>query len=266
MTGATSTGQAPGRYRFGHVARMEWIKLRSVRSTWWLLAVVPLAMAGVGVAVAVGYRSHRPVATTAQLVNNGLAGAVLAQVLVGALGVLVVSNEYSSGMIRATLAAIPRRGLVLAAKLAVFGVVAFAIGELGSLAAFAASQAALTGSPVPRASLGDPAILRTVVCIGAYLGLIGLLGVGVGATVRHTGGAIGALFGVLFVPMFLAAVLGPFGITVLKFVPLFILVNSVGVVTPVPGTLSAWAGMAVLCVYPAVALGLGGWLLRRRDA
>jgi ABC-2 type transport system permease protein len=266
MTSATLTHGAPGHYRFGHAARMEWIKLRSVRSTWWLLTVAVLAMVGVGIAVAVGYRSHKPVATAAQLVNNGLAGSVLAQMLLGALGVLMVSNEYSSGMIRATLAAIPHRGLVLAAKVVVFGLLAFTAGELGSLAAFAASQAALAGSPVPRAALSDPAILRTVLCTGAYLGLIGLLGVGLGTAVRHTGGAIGALFGVMFVPMFLAAVLGPFGITVLKFVPLFILVNSIGVVTPVPGTLSTWAGMAVLCLYPAAALGLAGWLLLRRDA
>src|SRR5919201_1227069 len=108
-------------YRLRDAARMEWIKLRSVRSTWWLLAAVPLAMAGVGVAVALGYRAHKPVATAAQLVNNGLAGAVLAQLLLGALGVLVASNEYSSGTIRATLAAVPRRGLVLAAEAAVFG-------------------------------------------------------------------------------------------------------------------------------------------------
>jgi ABC-2 type transport system permease protein len=253
-------------YRFRHVVRMEWIKLGSVRATWWLLGLVPVAMAAVGVAVAVGYRSHRPVATAAQLVNNGLAGSVLAQVLVGALGVLVVSNEYSSGMVRATLAAVPRRGLVLAAKATVFGAVAFTVGELASLAAFAASQAALSGSPVPRAALADPGTLRAVLCTGAYLGLVGLLGVGLGTAVRHTGGAIGALFGVLFVPIFLAAVLGSFAITVLRFIPLFILINSVGVVTPVPGSLSVPTGMAVLCLYPAAALGLGGWLLRRRDS
>jgi len=266
MTSATLASPVPGHYRFGHAARMEWIKLRSVRSTWWLLTVAVLAMTGIGVAVAVGYRSHKPVATAAQMVNNGLAGSVLAQLLLGALGVLVASNEYSSGMIRATLAAIPHRGLVLAAKAVVFGAVAFLVGELASLAGSAASQAALAGSPVPRATLADPAILRPVLLTGAYLGLIGLVGVGLGTAVRHPGGAIGALFGVLFVPLFLAAVLGPFGISVLKFVPLFILVNSIGVVTPVPGTLPAWAGMVVLCGYPATALGLGGWLLLRRDA
>jgi ABC-2 type transport system permease protein len=266
MTGATMTGPARDRYRLRHAARMEWIKLRSVRSTWSLLAFVVVAMAGVGVGVGAGYRSHTPVATAAQIVDNALGGAVLAQLLIGALGILVVTSEYSSGMIRATFAAIPHRTLVLAAKVAMLAIVAFTIGEVSSLAGFAAGQAAISGSPVPHASLGEPAVLRAVLLTGAYLGLVGLLGVGLGTVIRHTGGAIGALFGVLVVPMFLAVLFGPAGLTVLKFVPLFILINSIAVVTPVEGTLSASAGIGVLCLYAAAAVGLGSWLLIRRDA
>ncbi|SRR6266508_1574234 len=270
MTSATTTGPAagaaPGRYRFGHVARMEWIKLRSLRSTAWLLVFIVLAMIGSGIGVGVGYRSHTPVATAAQIVNNALGGAVLAQLLIGALGVLAVTGEYSSGTVRLTFAAIPHRGLVLAAKVTVFGLIAVAVGEVASFAAFVAGQAAISGSPVPPASLADAAVLRPVLLTGAYLGVIGLLGLGLGTVIRHTGGAIGALFGALFVPMFLAALFGPAGIAVLKFVPLFILVNSVAVVTPVPHTLSAWAGIGVLCLYAATDLGLGWWLLVRRDA
>jgi len=270
MTGAMVTGSVPGaeggHYRFRHVARMGWIKLRSVRSTWMLLAFIVLAMVGVGIGVGVGYRSHTPVASAAQIVNNALGGAVLAQLLIGALGVLAVTGEYSSGMVRATFAAIPHRGLVLAAKVVIFGLVAFAVGELAAFAGLVAGQAAISGSPVPRVPLGDPAVLRPVLFTGAYLGLIGLLGVGLGTLIRHTGGAIGALFGAMFVPMFLGAMFGQAGIAVLKFVPLFILINSVAVVTPVPATLSAWAGIGVLCLYAAVALGLGWWLLVRRDA
>src|SRR6266511_4341026 len=254
MTGAMVTGSVPGaeggHYRFRHVARMEWIKLRSVRSTWMLLAFIVLAMVGVGIGVGVGYRSHTPVASAAQRVVDDLRG----------------TGEYSSGMVRATFAAIPHRGLVLAAKVVIFGLVAFAVGELAAFAGLVAGQAAISGSPVPRVPLGDPAVLRPVLFTGAYLGLIGLLGVGLGTLIRHTGGAIGALFGAMFVPMFLGAMFGQAGIAVLKFVPLFILINSVAVVTPVPATLSAWAGIGVLCLYAAVALGLGWWLLVRRDA
>jgi ABC-type transport system involved in multi-copper enzyme maturation permease subunit len=270
MTSAMVTRPVPGtardRYRFRHAVRMEWIKLRSVRSTWWLLSFTVLAMVGVGTGVGVGYRSHTPVATSAQIVNNALGGAVLAQLLIGALGVLAVTGEYSSGTVRATFAAVPRRGLVLAAKVAIFGLAAVGVGELAAFAAYVAGQAAIAGSPVPQASLGDPAVLRPVLLTGAYLGMVGLLGVGLGTVIRHTGGAIGGLFGAMFVPMFLAAMFGRAGIVVLKFVPLFILVNSVAVVTPVPGTLSAWAGIGVLCGYAGVVLGLGWWLLARRDA
>jgi hypothetical protein len=237
-----------------------------VRSSWWLLILAVLAMVAVGTGVGIGYRGHTPVPTAAQIVNNALGGAVLAQLLIGALGVVVVTSEYSSGLIRATLAAVPRRGPVLAAKVAVFGGLAFAVGELAAFAGYLAGQLAVSGSRVPRAALGDPGVLRAVLLTGVALGAVGLLGTGLGTVLRHTGAAIGALFGVLFVPMFLGAAFGAAGIPVLKFVPMIILVNSVAVTQPVPGTLSGVAGAAVLCLYAALALGLGGWLLSRRDA
>ena len=102
-------------YGFRHAARMEWIKLTSVRSTWWLATAAVLSMATAGVGVGLGYRGHTPVATTAQILNNSLSGAILAQLLLGALGVLAVTGEYGTGMIRSTFAAVPRRRTVLAA-------------------------------------------------------------------------------------------------------------------------------------------------------
>lgn len=254
------------RHRFGRAVRMERIKLVSIRSPWWLAGSAVLAMAGTGIGVGLGYRGHTPLATVAQIVDNSLAGAVLAQLLIGALGVLAVTGDYSSGMVRSTFAAVPRRRLVLAAKLAVVAVAAFAVGEVGSVSGFAAGQLAISGSPVPSASLADPAILRPVLFTGAYLGLVGLLGLGLGTVLRHAGAAIGTLFGVVFVPVFLAAPLGSAAIGVAKFVPIIILGNSIVVVTPAPGALSAWAGTGVLCLYAAAALGLGSWLLARRDA
>jgi hypothetical protein len=253
-------------YRFSQVARMEWIKLRSVRGTFWLLALQLAGMAGIGVAVLAAYRSHLPRPGAAQMVNDGLAGLVLGQLFVGFLGVLTMTGEYSSGMIRATLAAVPHRRLVLVAKAAVFGTVALLAGETVCLLTFFASQAALSGSAVPRSALGDPGVTRTVLLSGAYLALIGLIGLGLGTAIRHTGAAIGALFGFLFVPMFLLAMLGPAGFQVARFLPMFILINSVGVVAPAGDSLSAWAGIGVMCGYAAAALAAGGWVLSRRDA
>jgi ABC-2 type transport system permease protein len=246
--------------------RMEWLRLRTVRSTYWLLFVAILATIGIGVTVLVVYRTHLPRPGAAQMVNDGLSGVALGQLMIGFLGVLIMTGEYSSGMIRATLAAVPDRKRVLAAKAAVFAGVGFVVAEVACFAAFFASQAALSGSPVPQAGLGDPGVLRTVAFSGAYLTLIGLVGVGLGAMIRHAGAAIGTLFGLLFVPPFLLGVLGSAGIHVAKFTPMIILLNSVGVVTPTPGCLSAWAGLGVIALYAAIALGLGGWLLTRRDA
>ena len=111
---------------------------------------------------------------------------------------LAITTEFSSGMIRATFAAVPRRPLVLAAKAAVLGAVTLAAGEITAFAAFLAGQAALQ-APAPHATLGQPGVLRAVLLAGAYPALIALIGLGLGALVRHTAGAICALVGVLFV-------------------------------------------------------------------
>jgi ABC-type transport system involved in multi-copper enzyme maturation permease subunit len=246
--------------------RMEWLRLRTVRSTYWLLFAAALGTMAVGVTALAVYRNHVPRPGAAQMVNDGLSGVALGQLLVGFLGILVMTGEYSSGMIRATLAAVPDRKRVLAAKAAVFGGVGFVVTEAVCFGTFFASQAALSGSAVPRAGLGDPGVLRTVLFSGAYLTLIGLLGMGLGALVRHTGAAVGILFGLLFVPPFVLAILGPAGFQIARFTPLIILANSVGVVTPTQGCLSAWAGLGVIALYAAAALGLGAWSLTRRDA
>jgi hypothetical protein len=134
MTATTATS---GRYRFPQVARMEWIKLRSLRSTWWVLAATVAGAAAIAVAVGVNTED-----AAADLTNNALAGISLGLLLVGVLGVLVMTGEYGSGTIRATLAAIPNRPLVLAAKAAVFGAVALAAGEAAAFTAMWSATAA----------------------------------------------------------------------------------------------------------------------------
>ncbi len=174
---ATSIPRVPrGHYRFSHVARMEWIKLRSLRSTWWVLAVT--VAGAIAIAVAVGVNTKD---AAADLTNNALAGISLGLLLMGVLGVLVMTGAYSSGPIRATLAAIPNRPLLLAAKAAVFGVVTLAIGEVAAFIAFFAGDAALPGT-ITGPALGQPGVLRAVVLGGAGFCLIGLIGLGLGAS------------------------------------------------------------------------------------
>jgi ABC-2 type transport system permease protein len=254
-------GTARDRVGFPQAARMEWIKLRSLRSTWWVLA---LTVAGaLGIAVAVGVNTED---AAADLTNNALAGISLGLLLVGVLGVLAMTGEHSSGMIRATLAAVPNRPLVLAAKAAVFGALALAAGEAAAFIAFFAGGAALPAA-VPPPTLGQPGVLRAVVLGGAGYCLIGLIGVGLGAVIRHTPAAIAVLVGGVYV---LAQLVAGFATWIMAWLPIAIVANSLSVVRPAGDGqirfLSPWAGLGVLCLYAAAALGAGAFLLARRDA
>ncbi|MET7513798.1 ABC transporter permease [Streptomyces sp. NPDC005480] len=265
MTALQTTPALPaGRYGFAHAARMEWIKLRSLRSTLWALVATVVGMLVIGVVTMANTHAPSPdKADTFDPVNNVLAGIALGQLIVGVLGVLVVTGEYSSGAMRSTLAAIPDRPLLLAAKAGVFGAVTSAVGEVGAFATFFAGRLAL-GEGVPVPALGDPGVLRAVVLSGAYLAMVGLLGIALGAVVRHTAAAIGALVGLLYVLP--GALSGLTGVTVAKYFPTMIAGNSLAVSKPVADVLSPWAGFGMLCLYVVAALGAGGWLLTRRDA
>ena len=158
---ASRTG---GSYGFRAVARMEWQKLRTVRSTWYIVAAFAVAMIGLAMVTA----SHENYAQMSAAdrasfdpTYDAFLGLVVGQLLLGALGVLAITTEFSSGMIRATFAAAPRRPLVLAAKAAVLGAVSLAVGEISAFAAFFAGQAMLK-APAPHATLGQPDVLRAV--------------------------------------------------------------------------------------------------------
>jgi len=249
-------------YGLRDVARMEWCKLRTVRSTWLILLVFAAGMAGFAVLVGANEPAHP--APSYDPTENLFAGLALGQLAIGILGVLTLSSEFGSGSIRATFAAVPRRGWVLASKAAVIAAVTLAAGEALAFAAFAAyGLAARPGAPHP--SLAQPAVLRAVLLAGAYPCLIGLIGLGVAAVIRHTAGAIAAIVGVVFV---LPIVLLPLGehSAVMKFLPEIIAENSLTAVKPVADSLSAGAGLGMLCLYVAIALAAGGWALARRDA
>ena len=272
MTAATLTRTAsttrPG-YGFRSVATMEWLKLRSVRSTPWILLVFAAGMIGLSVLVL----SHEHWATMPpgqraafDPTNEGFTGLALGQLVLGVLGVLAITTEFSSGMIRATFAAAPRRPLVLAAKAAVVAAITLVAGEILAFAAFAAGELALR-SPAPHATLGQPGVLRAVLMGGAYPCLIALIALGLGAIVRNTAAAISAMVGLLFVvPLILLPLGESIQHSVGQFLPMLIAENSLTSVKPVAHSLSPGIGFAVLCAYAVAALAAGGWALARRDA
>jgi ABC-type transport system involved in multi-copper enzyme maturation permease subunit len=243
--------------RFAQASRMEWIKLRSLRSTWWTLAATVAGAAGI--AVAVGVNTKR---ASGDVTNNVLGGVAPGLLLIGVLGVLTMTGEYSSGTIRATLAAVPGRSMLLAAKAAVFGGVTLAVGEATAFLAFTAGRAALPGR-VPPPALGDPGVLRAVLLSGVGVALVGLFGLGVGAVFRHSAAALAVYAGVVFVVGEILFALVP---SVVRYIPLAIVGDSLAVSRPGADALSPWTGLAVLCLYAAVTLVAGGGLLARRDA
>jgi hypothetical protein len=272
MTTATLTRSAtrpePG-YGFRSAARMEWLKLRSVRSTGWVLLVFAAGM--IGLAILVMIHQHwatmsAPDRASFDPTELSFAGLSIGQLALGVLGALVITTEFSSGMIRATLAAVPRRSLLLAAKAAVLGAVTLVVGEIFAFAAFAAGELVLK-SPAPHATLGQPGVLRAVLMAGAYPALIALIALGLGAVIRHTAGAISAVVGILFV---LPLILLPLGESVQnsvgQFMPMLIAENSLTAVKAQSHTLSPGIGFGVLCLYAVVALAVGTWALVRRDA
>ncbi|MGH3167534.1 MAG: hypothetical protein ACRDN0_16810 [Trebonia sp.] len=181
------------------------------------------------------------------------------------LGVLVITTEYTTGMIRSSMLAVPRRTPMLAAKAAVFSAVAFVAGELLAFVSFPIAQA-IIGSRVPE-SLGDPATARAALGTGLYLALIGLFSLAVGVMVRHTAAAITAVVVIFVVAGDLSQLIPG---TVGKHINAYMSANAGILVTYVrqqaSNLLSPWQGFGVLCLWTAVLLAAAGFLLARRDA
>jgi ABC-2 type transport system permease protein len=242
--------------------RSEWAKLRSVRSTYSSLAVAVVAMIGYG-AINAFSQAGAHHAAHLEPISTSLSGVLLAQLAIGVLGVLVIASEYSTGMIRSTFTAAPQRHSVIAAKAGVFGAVAFTVGTVASLIAFLVGQAILG---VHGVSLTAPSAARSVIGVGVYLGLLGVLAVGLGTIVRRSTGAIAALFGLILVlPGLLLTLPASIQDNVIKFLP-----GNAGQAIFTTGhqasTLSPWAGLVVFALYAAAALALGVVVVRRRDA
>jgi ABC-2 type transport system permease protein len=254
---------APG-YGLRQAVRAEVTKLRSVRSTTWTLLVLVIGTLLVTVLATRGIHRRGPGAHSFDPTNQSLTGLALGSLVIGVLGVLAITGEYGSGTIRASLAATPRRPLLLAAKTLVIGTVSLVVGEVLAFACFFIGRAILSGN-APVASLGQPGVLRALLLSGAYLALLGVFGLGLGVIIRNSAGAIAAYAGSIFLVQALLQPLNAYG-NPARFAPEAILANSVAAVVPQSNQLSASGGFLLMVVYCAVVLGLGTVLLVRRDA
>jgi ABC-2 type transport system permease protein len=257
-----------GRVTQWGVLRSEWTKLRSVRSTAWSLAaafVLTIALADIAAAVVVNHWPHLQAHDRAEFhpLDVAQVGVQLAQLAIGVLGVLLITAEYSTGMIRASMSAVPRRLPVLAAKAVVYAFVTFFLMAPASLVAFFSSQAILSGRNI-ETSFTAPGVPRAVIGAALYLTVVGLFGLGLGAIVRNTAGGIAAFAGIMFVlPPLMNVLPLSWNQAASPYLPLQagerIMALQQG------DQLAPWTGFGVFCAYAAVALVVAAVLLRRRD-
>jgi ABC-type transport system involved in multi-copper enzyme maturation permease subunit len=251
---------------FGNVLRSEWTKLRSLRSTVICTGVAVLFLVGIAIAMGVRWAQQQgPIVGEFDATSVSLSGIYLAQVILGALGVLAITSEYTTGMIRATLTAVPQRRAVLLAKGMVLAAATLVVGEIASFASFAIGQALLAPKHVG-VSLADPGVLRAVAGGGLYLTAVALLGFGLGATIRHTAGALSAFFGVLFAPSALVDLLPTsWRNALIEYMPANA-GSQIFTTVPTHGALAPWTGLGVFCLYALVAVLAGFLLVNARDA
>ncbi|MFI0480021.1 ABC transporter permease [Actinomadura sp. 9N215] len=258
---------------FGRLMLAEWTKIRTVRSTLWsliLLIILDLGFTALFVGLTAAQwddmNADDRASVTADPVSFILgSGFFLSQLTICVLGVLVIASEYSTGMIRASLLAVPRRLPMLAAKAAVFALVVLALGVLVSFASFFIG-AAMIGDKA-EVSLGDPGVLRAVVGGGLYLAMLGLFAMAIGAIVRHPAGGITGVIGFVLVLAPLAMLLpGSIGEHVHAYLP-----SEAGYLIAKAhqgedDLLTPWQGYGVFALWTAALLAAAAVLLKRRDA
>lgn len=265
--GSSTPPAPPATVRAGDLLASEWIKLRSVRSTYLTMlgaAVVAVGIAaGTGAANAARWASLSPAQQAGfDPLSTSLYGMILAQMAFGVLGVLAITSEHTTGMIRATFTAAPRRRAVLAAKAAVTGGVTLAIGTATAFAAFLTCQALLSRAHagVP---LTSPGALRAVLGAACYMLIATLMGTGLGAIIRHTAGAITALFLLILVlPQLVIVIPSPWNGRIERWLPEF---HPVIAQHPPAGLFSPGITIAVGAGYAALALAAAATLITRRD-
>ena len=245
----------------------EWTKFWSLRSTWITLAVSAVLLVLIGV-IASG--TYDPGTTgrgggTSDAVGLALTGSTFAALAAGILGVLLAAGEYSTGMIRSTLTAVPKRLPVLWSKAIIAGGIATAVMAAGAIVAFLAGSTLLPDA-MTAPGLGGDGVLRSLLGAGLYLGLVAVLGVGLGALVRSSAGGIAILTGVLLIVPGLTSLLpGSWADTISPYLPS----NAGGAIMslhPADGSLGPWAGLAVFAGWVALTLGGAAWRLKNADA
>jgi ABC-type transport system involved in multi-copper enzyme maturation permease subunit len=271
--GATPIVTGDSHAGFGSLIRSEWTKLRSVRSTIW--ALVLLVVTTVGFTILLSWLAISQWDTFTPMQQQEVmadpAGQILgsgfqfSQLAVCVLGVLVMTAEYSSGTIRASLLAVPRRTPMLAAKALVFAAVVFVVAEIAAFPSFFIG-AAIMRSRAP-VSIGDPDVLRAVIGAGLYASVLGVFAIAIGTLVRHTAGAITGIIGFVLVLSPLALLLpGTVGQHIHAYLPT---VAGQGIAMTAQRSddlLTAWQGFGVFGLWTAALLALGAYLLKRRDA
>jgi ABC-2 type transport system permease protein len=254
---------------FTNVLRAELAKFTTMPSTYWALLVAFAANIGFAVlAAALLAPRLKPVDLAhVDVVQLALAGLHLSQVAFGVLGALAITGEYSTGMIRTTFAAVPRRRTVLAAKGLVFAGTALLTAALSTIAAYLAFLAALPAHTLTGTALTDPGVTRAVLGGGLYLTVYGLLGFGLGALLRSSTAAIATLLGVLFVPPLLLNLLPEsWKTTVGPYIPMQSGSQIFVAARHEAASLAPWTGFGVFCLYAAVAMLAAFVMVNRRDA
>ena len=269
----TALPPASGRAGLGGTLASEFTKIRSVRSTYWTLLVLLVVSVGIGAAITGGTAanwSHMapPDRASFDPTQASVAGLFyLGQLVIVVLGAMTLTAEYSTGMIRTSLTAMPRRTVVYLAKAAVFAVVALVVSFIAAFVSFFLGQA-LLASTHDTASLSQPYVLRAVIGSALYVTLCGLFAFAIGAILRHTAGTITAVIGLLFViPILVHLLPQSWYQDVARWLPDAAgRALSVTVGPPPPHLFSAWNQYAVFAIYTAVLLVVGGILFWKRDA
>jgi ABC-2 type transport system permease protein len=260
---------------FAHIVISEWTKIRSVRSTVWTLIAFVIVTIGITALISLaissawtGPRSTSRDATITLDPTGAILGlsVALGQLAICVLGVMVMTTEYSTGVIRSSLLAVPRRVPMLAAKAVVFAILTVITAEVVVLASFFVGAAILHSHL--QVSLSTPGVTRAVLGTGLYLTVLGLFALGIGTLIRHTAGGISAVIGIVLV----LPIIGNFlpDTTVYDHIVAYLPTQAgalIGQAHRASGDLlGPWQGFGVLCIYAVIVLIAGAVMLRRRDA